>query len=137
DPDPIPATIPMRSAGKIREPTRRDMTTKPSAMNVDQVNRAIATTQELVSVMKAVGRERIVSRTKIRTGRSSLAANRSATQPQKKYPISHPTIGIHKTLPNWAWVKPSARFRYSGLKYAATPSAKPPNPKLETMIHSR
>ena len=53
----------------MRDPTRRDMTTNPSAMKVDQVNSATAITQELVSVMKAVGRERIVSRTKMRTGR--------------------------------------------------------------------
>lgn len=66
----MPATMPIRSAGKIREPTRSDITTKPSAMNVDQVNSAIATIQELVSVMNAVGRERIVSRTKMRIGRS-------------------------------------------------------------------
>src|SRR3954464_4943970 len=99
DPEPMPATIPVWVFGNISEPTRSDITTKPSAIKVDQKNSATTTGQEVARVMNAVGSERIVSSAKILTGRWSVAANRSATQPQKKYPISQPSIGIQRILP--------------------------------------
>src|SRR5205814_5420667 len=98
----------------------------PPETNIVQKNSTSTADAETSWVAKARGNPSAVSNAKNATGRCD--AQRSAAQPQKKYPISQPSGGIHSTLPKSDWVRPSTRFKYKGARYSIGPIAMAPRP---------
>src|SRR5271156_4070635 len=100
DPAPIPATRPVCSFGNTIALVRSETTTYPDAINIDQ-NISPSTTAELVNSVNAIsGKPSRANPTNIQVGRALPAAKRSVNQPQKKYPISHPSGGSQNTRPS-------------------------------------
>jgi hypothetical protein len=62
------------------------------------------------------------------TGRGLPLANRSDKYPQKKYPASMPSGGIHKMWPSCLWVTWKTPVKYSGPRNPITPTGIAPRP---------
>src|ERR1700691_5105684 len=100
EPAPIPATRPACSFGNTIALVRNETTTNPEEINIAQ-NMSASTTADFVNSGTAIsGKPSMAKPNNIQDGLALPAAKRSVNEPQKKYPISHPSGGNQSTRPS-------------------------------------